>query len=68
MPGLDYVVHIIKLLVMEEWVTGIMDDGYTADIVLLDSAKAFDSVNYRLLLLKIHAYGLCPWSCGLVLS
>ncbi len=34
-------------------------DGNTADVVSLDFAKAFDSVNQRLLLPKSESFGLC---------
>ncbi len=36
-----------------------MDDGNTADVVYLDSAKAFDSVNHRFLFAKLEIFGLC---------
>ncbi len=40
------------LLSAEETVTRWLDEGDTVNIVHLDFAKAFDSVNYRLLLTK----------------
>ncbi len=36
-----------------------MNDGNTADVVYLDFAKAFDSVNHRFLLAKFESFGLC---------
>ncbi len=33
-----------RLLILEETVTGLMDDGNTADVVYLDFAKTFDLV------------------------
>ncbi len=34
-----------NLLVFEEAVTRMMDEGHTVDVIYLDFAKAFDSVN-----------------------
>ncbi len=38
-----------NLLVFEEAVTRIMDEGHTADVIYLVFAKAFDSFNHRFL-------------------
>ncbi len=40
-------------LVFEEVVMRMMDEGYTAEVLYLDFAKAFDSVNYSCLLAKM---------------
>ncbi len=34
-----------------------MDKGHSVDVIYLDFAKAFDSVNYRFLLAKMKAFG-----------
>ncbi len=47
-----------NLLVFEEAVTGMMDEGYTVDIIYFDLVKAFDSGNDRLLLAKMKSFGL----------
>ncbi len=36
-----------------------MDDGNTADVVYLDFAKVFDSVNHRFFKAKLESFGLC---------
>ncbi len=35
-----------------------MDYGHTVDVIYLDFAKAFDSVNHRFLLAKMKPLGL----------
>ncbi len=47
---------LTNLLLTERWVTELMDDGKTVDMVFLEFAKAFDSVNRRMLCLKLRAY------------
>ena len=49
-----------NLLITEERVTRIIDSGETADMVFLDFAKAFDSVNHRKLLAKLISAGVHP--------
>ncbi len=35
-----------------------MDEGHTVDLVYLDFAKAFESVNHRFLLAKLKSSGI----------
>ncbi len=35
-----------------------MDEGHTVDVIYLDFAKAFDSVNHRFPLAKMNSFGL----------
>ena len=38
--------------------TKLVDEGYSVDVIYLDSAKAFDKVPHRRLLLKLEANGI----------
>ncbi len=38
--------------------TRMMDEGRTVDVIFLDFAKAFDSVNHRFLLAKMNSFGI----------
>ncbi len=51
---------VTNLLSAEEKVIRWFDKGDTVDIVYLDFAQSFDSVNYRLLLTKFKCYGVAP--------
>ncbi len=44
-----------KLILQEERVIRLMDEGHTVDLVYLDFAKAFDSVDHRFLLAKLKS-------------
>ncbi len=54
-----------NLLVFQEAVARMMDDGHTVVVIYLDFAKAFDSINHRFLLAKMKSFGLSdavmPW-------
>ncbi len=46
------------LLVFEEAVTRMIDEGHTVDVIYLDFAKAFESVIHRFLLANMKSFGL----------
>ena len=54
---------LIKLL--GDWKSA-LDKGENAGPILVDLNKAFDSLLYRLLLTKMHAYGVSNQSCELI--
>ncbi len=47
-----------NLLVFEEAVTRMIDKSHTVDVIYLDFAKAFVSVNHKFLLAKMKSFGL----------
>ena len=49
---------LTNLLCFLDEVTGRLDRGEKVEVCYLDFQKAFDSVNHRLLLLKLDAYGV----------
>ncbi len=51
---------VTNLLSAEETVTRWLDEGDTVDIVYLDFAKAFDSVNHHLRLTKLKCNEIAP--------
>ena len=53
--GRSCVTQLLKI--MDTW-TEILDEGYDVDIAYLDYRKAFDSVPYERLLIKLEGYGV----------
>ncbi len=51
---------LTKLIVSEQLITGMTDQGELVDVVYLDFSKAFDSVCHRLLVKKMVAIGDPP--------
>ncbi len=49
---------LTNLIVAEELLTGMTDQGEPVDVVYLDFSKAFDSVCHRLLVKKMVAKGI----------
>ncbi len=47
-----------KLILQEEHVTRLIDEGHTVDLVYLYFAKAFNFINHRLLLAKLKSSGI----------
>ena len=56
---------LISLL--EKWKKSLDNQGY-AGAAIMDLSKAFDSINYELLIAKLHAYGFTKLALKLVYS
>ncbi len=50
--------HHLNLILQEERVTSLLEERHTVDLVYLDFAKEFDSVNFRFPLAKLNASGI----------
>ena len=48
---------LTNLISFYDWVTSLVDEGRTVDVVYLDFSKAFDTVSQRLLLGKLAGSG-----------
>ncbi len=51
---------LTNLIIAEELITGMTDQGEPVDVVYLDFSKAFDPVCHRLLIKKMEALGVHP--------
>ena len=58
--------HVLTKLI--EDCKSALDNGKNVGLLLLDLSKAFDCLPHRLLLCKLHAYGMSRESCNLILS
>ena len=54
--------------IIEKWKYQLDRNGFAASVILLDLSKAFDTINYDLLIAKLHAYGFGKNSLDLVYS
>ena len=54
---------VTNLLHTLDLITEAVDNGESVDIIYLDMQKAFDTVNHRLLMIKVKAYGVHPSLC-----
>ncbi len=50
--------RLSKLVLQEECVTRLLDEGHMVDLVYVDFAKAFASVNHRFLLAQLKSPGI----------
>ena len=57
----------VLLSLIETWKKVLDGKGY-GGAVLMDLSKAFDTINYDLLLAKLHAYGFTSKSLRLITS
>ena len=51
-----YNIQYALMVLLEQWKKTLDSQGY-AGTVIMDLSKPFDTVNYELLLAKLHAYG-----------
>ena len=47
-----------QLIELTEEITKNLDNSIQTDIIILDFAKAFETVNHSLVIQKIHSYGI----------
>ena len=59
--------YMSALILLEKWKKSLDYQGY-AGAVIMDLSKAFDSINYELLIGKLHAYGFTKLALKLVHS
>ena len=60
-----YGCHHVLIKLIEDWKSD-LDRGENAGSILMDLSKAFDCLPHRLLLTKLHAYGVSNESCELI--
>ena len=62
LPGRSCLSNLLGFL---DEVADRLDRGESVEVIYMDFKKAFDSVNHRLLIAKLHAYGvagnICRW-------
>ncbi len=57
---MDSCLDVCDLIIAEELITGMTDQGETVDDAYLDFCKAFNSLCHRLLIKKMNAMGIHP--------
>ena len=56
------------LLHMVENIKEYLDEGKIVCMMMTDLSRAFDCISYKLLIAKLHAYGLSQTACQLMFS
>ena len=62
-----YSTQTALISMFEKWKLCIDNKGFAGG-VLMDSSKAFDTINHQLLLAKLHAYGLSQQALAIIFS
>ena len=65
--GKGYTTQYALISLLEKWKKSLDNQGYVC-AVIMDLSKAFDSINYELLIVKLHAYGFTKSAIKLVHS
>ena len=63
----NYGCHHVLIKLIEDWKRA-LDKGEHVGAILMDLSKAFDCLSHRLLLSKLHAYGMSLNACTLIRS
>ena len=64
----DFSTQHALIALIEKWKSSLDQKGYSAGSILMDLSKAFDTLDYDLLLAKLHAYGFDKQALSMIKS